>query len=1315
MNQEPIRWRLLVLVAVLAAACWGCANGEEESDSCSSDGDCSGGKRCLAGVCLECLTDAHCSSDRRCDVSGATPRCVPRTTADGGTKQDKGKSGGDGAPDDAGSDTLKACTAGKTRACYSGATATKGVGICKAGTESCKDGQWSKLCTGEVLPTAETCNSKDDDCDGQTDEGGVCGNCTPGSAMACYTGATGTKGVGACKGGSRTCLLGNTWGNCQGEVTPTAEICNNLDDDCDGQTDEGVTWQGSPCVDPTRDGICQAGTWTCATGKMSCKQTNTAAAKEVCANGKDDDCDGQTDETPPCNCKAGSTKACYNGPAFTAGKGICLQGVQICSANQTWGACIGEVKPQKEVCNNLDDDCDGQTDEEFPQKGWQCLVQGKKGACAVGTLSGCTKGVLQCLGPSPLTETCNGVDDNCDGYIDNAVVGSGAVLTRPCYKNSTGCTLYGTKYTCKGTCQPGKEVCAAGTWLPCFGYTYPAAEICTNTLDEDCDGTADDGCSGGPGPGTKICVPFEKRCKGLDVEICNSVGTAWAFREACLSSCLNGVCSGGGCVPFTLTTSPSTLRADAKSSCLLTSAKIVSKGGTPVPDGTLFTISTDKGSVRSVDGDPNIPGIQVRSVNGKIDFSVTAPDLAKAEVVASAKDTPKYVPDYDTSGITSTMTVSGLTNKVITLVVSLKVEHPRSDDLEVVLQSPQGTKVTLETACNPSSGTCSATKDINTTYPTLTKPASGSISSFKNQTGNGTWRLTIKDPYYGPKNAKGVVDPGKLISWQLMFNAAAVTLGNMTVSAAQAKSSSCNGKLTVPYNATPMTMTVAEDFTSGARNDTTISTAHWDTGLGRIDPFPADFGTGRDGDLTVSSTYNLNLNAQPGRLFPDAVAFTATALGQNSATLKGGVGGLVIGDEVLLINMQGDTKNNKNVGNYEIKKIAKIDFANNRLYFATSLTRIYGASTSNATLTGQKIVVQRVPHYRNVVVKSTLTADAWDGIKGGVLFFKASGTVQVLGSVNMSSRGYRYASKKAGESYHGGYNVADLDGAFGAGSMSSTYSDVSCSWGNSNGYQYKYLYNYGGGGGHGTDGKTGTTHAHHSSCTSQISCYQNKTTAPGKAYGDAGLKKLYLGSAGAWGAYARWYCRYSSNYNNHSQSSYNGGTGGGIIVIWSGGISVTGSITSSGSGGSTYSGGGAGGSIFLRARSMNVGNKRVTAKGGTNAGAGRVRMDFFGLSGTTDPTHYSGFSGKTVAVTKNLNFTGKTLMSARIASTIEDLRGGSVVYSLSGDGGKNWTSLLQGKDLFFSAGNDLRLKVSFTNKSLDPLSLMGVLVNYKVK
>ena len=78
-------------------------------------------------------------------------------------------------------------------------------------------------------------------------------------------------------------------------------------------------------------------------------------------------------------------------------------------------------------------------------------------------------------------------------------------------------------------------------------------------------------------------------------------------------------------------------------------------------------------------------------------------------------------------------------------------------------------------------------------------------------------------------------------------------------------------------------------------------------------------------------------------------------------------------------------------------------------------------------------MVQRIPNYTNVTVNAgiTLTASAWDGTKGGILFFRASGTVTNNGTITMSELGYRGGQDNNnnysvmgyhGESYAGGLN-----------------------------------------------------------------------------------------------------------------------------------------------------------------------------------------------------------------------------------------------------------------------------------------------------
>jgi large repetitive protein len=75
----------------------------------------------------------------------------------------------------------------------------------------------------------ETCDAIDNNCDGVTDEGCDCVN---GAQQVCGT------DIGPCVSGTQTCA-GGAWGACIGEVVPASEVCNGIDDDCDGQNDNG--------------------------------------------------------------------------------------------------------------------------------------------------------------------------------------------------------------------------------------------------------------------------------------------------------------------------------------------------------------------------------------------------------------------------------------------------------------------------------------------------------------------------------------------------------------------------------------------------------------------------------------------------------------------------------------------------------------------------------------------------------------------------------------------------------------------------------------------------------------------------------------------------------------------------------------------------------------------------------------------------------------------------------------------------------------------------------------------------------------------
>lgn len=286
------------------------------------------------------------------------------------------------------------CSPGATQSCYSGPAGTQGVGVCVAGTQTCAASglAWGP-CSGEVVPTPETCNTPgDDDCDGQTNEAGVGCNCVAGTMQACYSGPAGTQNNGPCQGGTQTCnAQGTGYGPCMGEVLPGTEDCDVglVDEDCDGSSNESgasclcVPGAATPCYGGPAGtqgvGICMPGSAACSANGLALGACVGAVlpATETCDLGLlDEDCDGSANESGAgCVCTPNAVTACYNGPAGTLGVGLCAAGTSTCNATGTAaGACIGAVGPAGEDCTvAVDENCDGVNPTCSGTAGWSKL------------------------------------------------------------------------------------------------------------------------------------------------------------------------------------------------------------------------------------------------------------------------------------------------------------------------------------------------------------------------------------------------------------------------------------------------------------------------------------------------------------------------------------------------------------------------------------------------------------------------------------------------------------------------------------------------------------------------------------------------------------------------------------------------------------------------------------------------------------------------------------------------------------------------------------------------------------------------------
>lgn len=288
-----------------------------------------------------------------------------------------------------------------------------------------------------------------------------------------------------------------------------AELCNGIDENCNGDIDEGLTfetWYADADGDTYGDAAmsvttCDGAPAGYVADNTDCNDADAGVnpgAAEIC-NGLDENCNGDIDE--------GLTFETWYADADGDGYGDAAMSVTTCDGapagyvadNTDCNDADGAINPgAAEVCNGIDDNCNGDIDEGLTFETWYADADGDSYGDAdmtVTTCDGAPAGYVadntDCndadasINPGA-AEVCNGVDDNCDGNVDE-----GVLITFYVDADGDG---YGDAAMSTEACEAPAGYVADNTDCNDADATVNpgATEVCGNGVDENCDGVIDD-------------------------------------------------------------------------------------------------------------------------------------------------------------------------------------------------------------------------------------------------------------------------------------------------------------------------------------------------------------------------------------------------------------------------------------------------------------------------------------------------------------------------------------------------------------------------------------------------------------------------------------------------------------------------------------------------------------------------------------------------------------------------------------------------------------------------------------------------------